>query len=140
MITLRQTPALLFQPPVGLHQDLAQAWVARGFGVNFHQQIIVAFGGCRSRDPARQHRRFSRQIVVLIDHLADSGVDDFADNCFDDRFLAGKNAIQLTDAQTRLAGDIRDRGAMQSLRRETSLRSGNDLRAARLLLLLYFSF
>jgi hypothetical protein len=33
----------------------------------------------------------------------------------------------LTDAQTRLAGDIRDRGAMQSLRRETSLRSGNDL-------------
>jgi hypothetical protein len=37
----------------------------------------------------RQHRRFSRQIVVLIDHLADSGVDDFADNCFDDRFLAG---------------------------------------------------
>jgi hypothetical protein len=51
--------------------------------------------------------------VVLIDHLADSGVDDFADNRFDDRFLAGKNAIQLTDAQARLAGDIGDGSAMQ---------------------------
>ena len=140
MIALRQTAALLFQPPIGLHQDFAQAWVTRGFGIDFHQQIIVAFGGCRSRDPAGQHRRFARQIVVLIDHLPDPGVDDFADNRFDDRFLAGKNAIQLTDAQARLAGDISDRGAMQSLCRKTSLRSGNDLRAARLLLLLYFSF
>ena len=93
MVALRQATALLFQPPIGLHQDLTQAWVTRGLGIDLHQQIIIAFGGCRRRDPAGQNRRFTRQIVVLIDHLPDSGVDDFANNRFDDRFLAGKNAI-----------------------------------------------
>ena len=140
MVALRQTPSFLFQTPIGLHQDLAQAWVTRGFGVDLHQQIIVAFGGCRRRDPAGQHRRFARQIVVLIDHLPDPGVDDFADNRFDDRLFAGKNTIQLTNAQARLAGNIGNGSAMQPLFSKTPLRSGNDLCAARLLLLLYFSF
>ena len=33
------------------------------------------------------------RLPTLKNHLPDSGVDDFANNRFDDRFLAGKNAI-----------------------------------------------
>jgi hypothetical protein len=53
--------------------------------------------------------------------------DDFADNRFDDRLFAGKNTIQLTNAQARLAGNIGNGSAMQPLFSKTPLRSGNDL-------------
>ena len=96
---------------VGFHHHGRDLRVAGRFGGHFqHQRVIIFIQGL---SPGEQPRNLVRLRFSV--HLGNTIIDDAADHFRNNGVFIGEVAVDLPDAQLRLAGDLRHAGSVKTM-------------------------